>query len=212
MLTIADTGPGIDPEILRHLFEPFHTTKKQGTGLGLSTAYRMVKRMRGDIWAESQSGQGTTFTVCLPHAESASKIHEANQPLRPAGHGSETILLAEDDESVRKLIKHLLSATGYQVLEAVNGGQALQVFHEHAGEIDLLITDMVMPGLNGRELANQALGAKPALKVIFMSGYTDDVLLNTGALGPEISYLRKPLKLDVLTNLVRQVLDSRSSE
>ncbi len=181
MLEVSDNGAGMDPETLRQIFQPFFTTKNRGgTGLGLSTVHRIVEQAGGGIWARSEPGRGTTFTIGLPRAEQDGEIADPQSLARAPGAGTETILLAEDEESVRRLLRHLLDASGYQVLEAADG----------------------------RELAQKALASKPGLKVIYMSGYTDDVLLNTDAPGPGMSFLRKPLKLDILSALIREVLDT----
>jgi hypothetical protein len=181
MLEVSDNGAGMDPETLRQIFQPFFTTKNRGgTGLDLSTVHRIVEQAGGGIWARSEPGRGTTFTICLPRAEQDGEIADPQSLARAPGAGTETILLAEDEESVRRLLRHLLDASGYQVLEAADG----------------------------RELAQKALASKPGLKVIYMSGYTDDVLLNTDAPGPGMSFLRKPLKLDILSALIREVLDT----
>jgi two-component system cell cycle sensor histidine kinase/response regulator CckA len=208
MLEVSDSGEGMDPATLRQLFQPYFTTKGSGgTGLGLSTVHRIVEEAGGGIRTRSEAGRGTTFTICLPRAEQANEIAGPHPLRRAPGVGAETILLAEDEDSVRKLLRHLLDGCGYRVLEAADGLDALRVFEEHASSIDLLLTDVIMPGLNGREVARKALAARPDLKVIYMSGYTDDALLNSGAFGPGMSFLRKPLKLDILSVLIREVLD-----
>jgi two-component system cell cycle sensor histidine kinase/response regulator CckA len=209
VLTLGDTGTGMDTETLSHIFEPYFTTKKpgEGTGLGLSTVYGIISQAHGDIGVRSEPGKGTVFTVYLPRTEGPNEAAESPTLPRGPGAGTETILLAEDEDSVRKLIKHLLTARGYKVLEAVNGSEALRVFEQHAGSVHLLLTDMIMPGVSGRELAQRVLERNPDVKVIYMSGYTDDMLLSAGALGPGMLFLRKPLKPEVLASRIREVLD-----
>jgi CheY-like chemotaxis protein len=209
MLEISDTGTGMDPETLRHIFQPFFSTKgSRGTGLGLSTVQRIIADAGGEIWARSQPDHGTTFTICLPRAEDNPAASDNDSGPRPTTLGQGTILLAEDEESVRKLLRHILDASGYRVIEAADGVEAWRLFEQNAGEIDLLLTDIIMPGMHGRELFQRAQAAKPGLKVIYMSGYTDDVLFNMGPIGPDVSFLAKPLKLDLLSSMIREVLDS----
>lgn len=209
MLEIADSGCGMDAETLRRLFHPLFTTKRQaGTGLGLNTVHSIVQQAGGGIWVRSDPGRGSTFTICLPRAEPSHEVCSRHSAPRAARAGGETILLAEDEESVRKLLKRLLSAGGYRVLEAADGSAALRVFEEHRGSVRLLLTDVIMPGMNGLELAHKALALNADLQVIYMSGYTDDALVATGELRPDVSFLRKPLRLDILSSLVRERLDA----
>lgn len=208
MLEISDNGAGMDRETLPRLFEPFFTTKHRGgTGLGLCTVHSIVEQAGGGIWAHSEPGQGTTFTLCLPRALPDDEIADPHSTARAPGAGTETILLAEDESSVRKLLKHLLESQGYRVFEAADGREALHLFEKDAGSIDLLLTDVIMPGLDGGELARKALASKPSLKVIYMSGYTDDVLSSADASGPGMLFLRKPIRLDILSARIREVLD-----
>ena len=167
-----------------------------------------MEQAGGRIWARSEPGRGTTFTVCLPRAEHDGEAADPHSLPQARGKGTETILLAEDEASVRRLLRRLLDANGYRVIEAADGREALRLLEQHGGSIDLLLTDIVMPGLNGRELSQKALASKPGLKVIYMSGYTDEALSDTGALGPGVSFLRKPLKLDTLSTRIREVLDA----
>lgn len=208
VLSFTDTGQGMDDHTMSHLFEPFFTTKEKGkgTGLGLSTVYGIVKQSGGDVWARSVPGEGSTFTICLPRAERGSEAADAASA-RPALRGSETILLVEDEEGVRRLLRHILARQGYTVLEACDGRAALDILARHDGIIHLMLTDMVMPHMSGREIAERCRAIRPDTRVIYMSGYTDDVLLRTGALGPGMSFLQKPLRPEVLSAKVREVLD-----
>jgi signal transduction histidine kinase/CheY-like chemotaxis protein len=207
-LSIADSGHGIDAETLTHIFEPFFTTKEdgKGTGLGLSTVHRIVKESGGGVWVHSAPGEGATFTICLPRAAQAGENGEAAAAPKTAA-GSETLLLVEDEEGVRKLLTHVLHRRGYKVLEASDGEEALRVYARRGPEIQLVLTDMVMPRMTGRELGEKLRSLTPDLKIIYMSGYTDDVLVRTGALGPGMSFLQKPLRPEVLAAKVREALD-----
>jgi CheY-like chemotaxis protein len=211
MLSISDNGHGIDSEAMAHIFEPFFTTKEKGkgTGLGLSTVHRIVKESGGDIWVHSVPEEGATFTICLPRAAQPSGHLDASAPPKPAVAGSETLLLVEDEEGVRKLLTHVLHRRGYKVIEASNGAEALRLYDRHRGEIHLVLTDMVMPHMSGRELGEKLRELCPELKIIYMSGYTDDVLVRTGALGPGMSFLQKPLRPEVLAARVREALDGK---
>lgn len=209
MLEVSDTGAGMDRETLRQIFQPFFTTKeRRGTGLGLTTVHRIIQQAGGVILARSEPGMGSTFTVYMPLAEGGVETVEDSTAAGVAGRGTETILLVEDEDSVRKLLAYVLDSSGYRVLEAADGRAALRLFEEHADAIDLLLTDVIMPVMNGRDLVERVRLAKPGLRVIYMSGYTDDVLVNSGITKPGISFLRKPLKLDALSALIREVLDA----
>jgi signal transduction histidine kinase/CheY-like chemotaxis protein len=208
-LSLTDTGEGMDAETMSHLFQPFFTTKEKGkgTGLGLSTVYGIVKQNHGDVWARSTPAEGTTFTIYLPRVEAAEEYIET--PVhRGAQAGTETILLVEDEDGVRRLLKHILSRQGYTVLEAPDGPEAIECLTTYGGTIHLLLTDMVMPRMSGRDVGDRAVELRPGIKVIYMSGYTDDMLMRAGALGPGMSFIRKPLKVETLTARVREVLDA----
>jgi CheY-like chemotaxis protein len=209
-LAITDNGHGIPPEAVPHLFEPFFTTKEhgKGTGLGLNTVRRIVKESGGGIWVRSEPGNGATFTVCLPRA--ACEAHHADTSGAPdrAEAGSETLLVVEDEDSVRRLLAHILSRHGYNVLEAANGEEALELFEKRSAEISLVLTDMVMPQMSGRELGEHLQQLRPAIKILYISGYTDDILARTGSLGPGMPFLQKPLHPEVLAAKVREALDA----
>jgi len=209
-LSISDTGHGIDTEAMSHIFEPFFTTKEKGkgTGLGLSTVHRIVKESGGDVWAQSAPGEGATFTICLPRAPHPISRGVDTAPPRVQTAGSETLLLVEDEDGVRRLLTHVLHKRGYKVIEASNGEEALRLFERRGPEIQLVLTDMVMPHMGGRQLGERLRAISPDLKIIYMSGYTDDVLVRTGALGPGMSFLQKPLRPEVLAAKVRETLDA----
>jgi signal transduction histidine kinase/CheY-like chemotaxis protein len=209
-VSVSDTGHGIDASAQVRLFEPFFTTKEQGkgTGLGLSTVYGIVKQSGGAVWVRSAPGEGAEFTICLPRAATAAEHGDSGGGARPATAGSETVLLVEDDDNVRRLLMHVLRKRGYQVIEASGGEEALRIFDGRKDAIQLVLTDIVMPNMSGRELADRLLQIRPDLRVVYMSGYTDDVLVRTGALRPGMSFLQKPLRPEVLAAKIREALDS----
>ena len=208
-LSVTDNGTGMDDVIKAHLFEPFFTTKDRGkgTGLGLATVYGIVQQSDGHIRVDSIPGCGTTFRIYLPRTDPAATEIQAEGVLEGDARGSETILVAEDEPAVRALVRNTLERQGYHVLEARDGGEALSVANEYSGRIDLLLTDVAMPVLDGRELANRMRNSMTGLRVIYMSGYVDDVLRPTEArVGP---FFQKPFTATALTQLVRDVLDGR---
>ena len=206
VLSVSDTGTGMDEITREHIFEPFFTTKEpgKGTGMGLATVYGIVKKHQGDISVYSEKGIGTIFRVYLPAIDEASE--EAQQKTAPVG-GTETILLAEDDSSVRDSIASLLSRFGYTVIQAVDGQDAIDRFNAHSGRVDILLFDSVMPKKNGRQAYDVIAAAHPAVKVIFMSGYTRDVVLDKGIEEQRFDFLSKPAPHDILLAKIREVLD-----
>ena len=209
MLAVSDTGTGIPHEIQSQIFEPFFTTKEQGkgTGLGLATVYGIVKQSGGYIEVDSEPGQGTTFRIYLPRLEAAAvTVDRSVRPAAAAG-GTETILLVEDEEGVRELARDILRASGYTVLEARNGAEALLLCERHQGPLDMLLTDVVMPRMSGRELAERLAPLRPDLSVLYMSGYTDDAVIRHGVLGAGTAFLQKPFTPAALVLRVRETLD-----
>jgi nitrogen-specific signal transduction histidine kinase/CheY-like chemotaxis protein len=211
MLAISDTGCGMDAQTLSHIFEPFFTTKEQGrgTGLGLSTVYGIIKQSGGAISADSERGRGTTFTIYLPRiaapvAEAEEKRAEPESP-----RGSETVLVVEDDEIVREVTCQALRRYGYQVIEAANGGEALLACERHQGPIPLMITDVVMPQMSGRELAARLQQLRPEMRVLYMSGHTDDAVFRHGLVDPARFFLQKPFTPSVLAQKVRDILEEQ---
>jgi two-component system, cell cycle sensor histidine kinase and response regulator CckA len=209
VLSISDTGGGMDRETQSRIFEPFFTTKEKGkgTGLGLSTVYGIVKQSGGYILAQSELGQGTTFRIYLPRVEDALEPLVPARPMQTVG-GSETVLLVEDESSVRQLVRETLEAGGYKLLEAEDGETALRIAAGNDGPIDILITDVVMPGISGQELSRQLCLADPGLKVLYLSGYTEDSIILDGALETGTAFLQKPFTLQTLSRKVREVLRS----
>jgi two-component system sensor histidine kinase EvgS len=216
LLTVSDTGQGMEPEVQKRIFEPFFTTKPvgSGTGLGLATVYGIVKQSDGYITLESAPGSGSTFRVYLPRAASVSAEAEEVEPPLPErepkaaseGHASESILLVEDEDVVRDLAHEVLEEKGYTVLAARHAGEALLVAERHPGPIDLLLTDVVMPHMGGRELAQRVVAQRPRVKVLYVSGYTDDAVLRHGVMEAEVAFLQKPFTAAALLAQVRAVL------
>jgi PAS domain S-box-containing protein len=208
LLSITDSGIGIPQEIKEKIFEPFFTTKKNGTGLGLSTVYGIVKQSGGNIWVYSEPGHGTTFKIYLPRVDEELDILQRRQETDSLPRGSETVLLVEDEQSVRSLACRILRRQGYTLLEASNGEEALRVAQKHAGEkIHLLFTDVVMPHLGGKELSDQLKLLRPDIKVLYTSGYTDNAIVSHGVLEPGTYVLQKPFSPHSLSQKVREVLD-----
>ncbi|MBS3905981.1 MAG: response regulator [Syntrophaceae bacterium] len=209
MLSVSDTGVGMSPEVKERIFEPFFTTKEKdkGTGLGLSTVYGIVKQSGGNIWVYSEPGQGTAFKIYLPRVdeppeEAGEKVVQKKLP-----GGGETILVVEDEEKVRQVAVQILTKNGYTVLEASHGDEARQICEQHGGPIHLIVTDVVLPGMNGRELAESLVSRHPGAKALHMSGYTDNAIVHHGVLEKGLSFLQKPFNLEDLLRKVREVLD-----
>ena len=214
MLAVTDTGTGMSAETQARLFEPFFTTKGpgKGTGLGLATVYGIVKQSGGNIWVYSEPGHGTCFKVYLPRVDEATDAAESPDAAGASPRGHETILLVEDEPDLRELALEILAMHGYVVLEAAEAGEALRLGEGHTGRIDLLLTDVIMPGMSGRELAVQLTARRPGLRVLYMSGYTADAMAKHGVLEPEIMFLQKPYSPAALAHKVREVLDLPTGE
>jgi CheY-like chemotaxis protein len=205
MISVSDTGHGMDGETKRRMFEPFFTTKPQGkgTGLGLATVYGTVKQTGGDIWVYSEPGQGTTLKLYFPRV-SSEVGSETGVEAEPSTGGTETILLVEDEDSVRNLTLRMLNQLGYTVIPAADGKQGIEIAKAHSGRIDLLLTDMVMPNMSGRQLAEMVKAIHPETAIVFMSGYTEDTVVHQGVLQPGVEFLSKPFSRESLAGTLRE--------
>ncbi|RPJ01301.1 MAG: response regulator, partial [Deltaproteobacteria bacterium] len=209
MLSVTDTGSGMSAEVREHIFEPFFTTKEKGkgTGLGLSTVYGIIKQSGGSIWVYSEIGRGTTFKIYLPRVEEEVDSFPPREDRESLPRGNETVLLVEDDASVRNLGARILRNQGYTVLEATHGHEAIRMARDCAGKIHLLLTDVVMPQMGGRELVRWFKTIHPDIKVLFISGYPDNADNRQATFKPEEPLLQKPFSLTTLAKKVREALD-----
>jgi signal transduction histidine kinase len=212
MLAISDTGCGMDEETRLHIFEPFFTTKEQGkgTGLGLSMVYGIVRQSGGNIWVYSEEGRGTTFKIYFPRVVADAEDYKRSSQMSDVPCGAETILLVEDAELVRNLARQVLEGAGYRVLEAASAEAAIDLCEQINGDrIDLLLTDVIMPGMSGNDMSRILLKKQPGMPVLYMSGYTDDAIVQHGVLEAGINFLQKPFTPGALASKVREVLDTR---
>jgi len=212
MLAVTDTGHGMTPEVQARIFEPFFTTKEvgKGTGLGLATVYGIVKQSGGSVNLYSEPGHGTAFKVYLPAVEQTISTGDPQHGVKVTAHGTETILLVEDEDAVRSMTRLILQQFGYTVLEARRGAEAIRLCEQQQGKIHLLVTDVVMPEMGGRQLAERVTQLRPGIKVLYLSGYTDDAVVRHGVLQAEVAFLQKPFTMAALANKVRQVLDEKT--
>jgi CheY-like chemotaxis protein len=209
-VAVSDTGVGITDEVKARLFEPFFTTKERGkgTGLGLSTTYGIVKQSGGYVWCDTEVGRGTTFRVFLPRVDEPVTQPEARPVQAPIHPGDETVLLVEDEPEVRSLVQRILKTQGYTVVTAANPDEALAVAREFKGTIQVMVTDIVMPGMSGLQLAERLMPTRPNMRVLFVSGYTHDAIGPQGILEPGTAFLQKPFTPNALARKVREVLES----
>jgi CheY-like chemotaxis protein len=209
MLSVSDTGVGMTPEVRDRVFEPFFTTKERGkgTGLGLSTVYGIVKQSGGNIWVYSEPGKGTTFKIYLPRVDEPLEELKGEVKKEELPQGSQTILIVEDDEDVRKLAARVLEKQGYRVLVASQGSDALPLCGEYKKPIHMVLCDVVMPGLGGRELTAHLVSFHPEMKVLYMSGYTENAIVHHGILIEGMNYIQKPFTVEGLVRKVSEALD-----
>ena len=214
MIAVSDTGIGMDGATQARIFEPFFTTKEQGkgTGLGLATVFGIVQQTGGSVGVSSELGVGTIFKIYLPQVDDAARASPSPVGPGPKVGGAETILLVEDEAQVRAVACRILERAGYQVLAATTPGEALSICERHPAPIELLLTDVVMPEMNGRELAERVCAARATIRTLYMSGYTDNVILHQGVLDTGVEFLQKPLTPDSLVRRVRETLDGPPSK
>jgi nitrogen-specific signal transduction histidine kinase len=210
MLAISDTGIGMTEEVKRKIFEPFFTTKEDGagTGLGLSSVYGIVKQSNGDILVYSELNKGTTFRIYLPSIAAGGDVLKEDKAKKQLPRGKETILLVEDEDDVRNLTARMLEQQGYKVIQASEGREAIKISRKHKGHIDLLMTDVIMPHMNGKVLADQLLAERMNLKVLFLSGYTDNMIIHKGIIESHNTFLQKPYTMEALSHKIRNLFDN----
>jgi two-component system, cell cycle sensor histidine kinase and response regulator CckA len=211
MLAVSDTGEGMTAETKARIFEPFFTTKEvgKGTGLGLSTVYGIVKQSEGSIWVYSELNRGTTFKIYLPHVTGSVELAQDKNQHNELCKGVGTVLLVEDEEVVREMASEILQESGYDVIEASDGREALDLSEQFPGEIRLMLTDVVMPGMSGRQLAEKIALTRPGMKVLYMSGYTDDAIVHHGVLEEGTAFIGKPFSPEALAKKVNEVLTAK---
>jgi CheY-like chemotaxis protein len=209
-ISIADTGTGIRLDQMARLFEPFFTTKEfgKGSGLGLASVHGIVKQSGGDIIVESEPGKGATFTVVLSSTPEERPVSGSSASRQPLPRGTETVLLVDDEDAVRRIVKVTLEAMGYRVIEARNGVQALEAARQHAEAIHLVVTDVVMPGMDGPEMVERLAKERIDIRILYMSGYTNDAVVRDGTVESRAAFLQKPFTPLVLARMVREVLDA----
>ena len=214
MIAVSDTGYGMDMETKRRIFEPFFTTKERGkgTGLGLATVYGIVKQAGGDIWVYSELGRGTTFKLYFPRVSEPVSSAENAGTATPAPAGSETVLVVEDEQGVRDLTAKILKNLGYTVLTAASGAEALEISRRQAAPISVLLTDVVMPNMSGAQLAAELRRSRPEMKVIYVSGYTENTVLDHGVLDAGLDFLAKPFTREGLSKKLREALGKTHKE